>query len=81
MTVISVSFILDILKELITGYFNTGCIVLDHELIAKRYFNDLFIYDFLAIIPFFSPLIYSDTVIYALDFFIFFKAMTLSKKI
>jgi hypothetical protein len=35
----------------------------------------------LGTLPFFSPLIYSDTVVYCLDFFIFFKAMTLSKKI
>jgi hypothetical protein len=81
MSIVNVSFLLDILKELITGYFNKGFIVLDHELIAKRYFKELFIYDFLGTFPFFNPMTNSDIAVYTLDFFMFFKAMTLSKKI
>lgn len=54
MNIANISFILDILKELITGYFNKGLIVLDIELIAKRYFKELFIYDFLGTFPFFT---------------------------
>jgi hypothetical protein len=55
--------------------------VFDHEFISKRYFKELFIYDFLGKLPFITPSMDSDTAIYALDFFIFLKAMTLSKKI
>jgi hypothetical protein len=79
---VNISFIFNILKELITGYFNKGFIVLDHELIATRYFKKLFIYDLLGLFPFIAPIFTnSDTLIYSFDFFIFFKAMTLSKKI
>jgi hypothetical protein len=81
MNIINISFSLDILKELITGYFNMGLIVLDHKLIAKRYFNELFIYDFLGIFPFINTFMDSDTIVYGIDFFIFLKTMTLSKKI
>jgi hypothetical protein len=56
--------------------------VLDHKLIGMRYFKDIFIYDLLATFPFITPIFTdSDILIYSFDFFIFFKAMTLSKKI
>lgn len=77
-----ISFLLDILKELITGYFNKGLIESDHILIARRYFKELFIYDLLGTFPLFiEPITKSEIVIYSFDYFIFFKAMTLSKKI
>ena len=51
---------MDIFKELITGYYNKGLVVLDHESIAIRYFKELFVYDFMGIFPFFtSPFIES----------------------
>jgi hypothetical protein len=78
MLVVNGSFLLDILKEQITGYFNKDFIVLDHELIAKRYFRKLFIYDFLGIFPFYiSGLGASEEIILAFDFFIFFKVFFL----
>ena len=74
MNIANISFILDILKELITGYFTKGLIVLDIELIAKRYFKELFIYDFLGMFPFFiSNSTNSEVIAFAFDFLIFFK--------
>jgi hypothetical protein len=76
MTIVNISFILDILKELITGYFNKGLIVIDHELIAKRYLKKLFIFDLLSIIPFLSSVFeFSDEFTFAFDFFIFLKVL------
>lgn len=52
--------------------------ILDHELIAKRYFKEMFIYDFMGLIPFIINYIFENfEVIYVLDFFIFFKVILL----
>ena len=52
MNFINISFIFDILKELITGYYNKGLIEMAPKKIAERYFQTLFIYDFLGTLPF-----------------------------
>jgi hypothetical protein len=73
---INISFILDIFKELITGYFHKGLIILDHEMIARRYFKKFFIYDILGTFPFLSSIFdISYDVTFAFDFFIFFKVL------
>ena len=57
---IPITFLLDIFKELITGYYDKGIIIKDHQKIAIKYFKTYLIFDLLAICPFVIHLFYND---------------------
>ena len=43
---IPITFLLDIFKELITGYYDKGIIIKDHQKIAIKYAKTYLIFDF-----------------------------------